>query len=1149
MKQTQEIEEVPVTAFRDGLKRAIGQLECRASVLRAEGLKGASRALFLAQLAKTGNRTVVVLTPDQNTGEALLGDLKYFFHHGKTGGVPRFFPAWELLPYEHLSPLPEISGERLEILYLLLKGKLPFLVVPIEAAMQCVIPRSELDKLTFPIARGETFERELLEACLSENGYTRTSLVESHGEFSVRGDIVDIHPPASSNPLRVEFFDDTVESIREFDISSQVSVNEIEAVEILPVREVCPTLGQRKEGVEKILKLAEEQSVERAGLKELLDKIQHRGNFPGIENLGPFFYSRRETLFNYLPADVLFVIDEEDAVRYKCGHYNELIQSEYALARGSREVAVSPKSFYLDPDEVGSQMAGRNRISISALNLSGENETGAMHLDVKPNPPMLGRFGIFAEQARHWDSEQMRVTVVAPTKGQMRRVQELLEESDLNIDVDCGYISGGFQCPDLKRVFVAEHEIFGGTHKHRYRRKPKSQSFQRGFKDLRPGDYLVHIDYGIGRYMGMRELQNGGGGEEFLQIHYAEDEKLYIPMDGLAYVQKYVSSGEVPPQLNKLGGVSWQRQKTKVKEAIREMAEDLLKLYASREIASGTAYPPNSILMQELADSFEYEETEDQLKAINETVEDLEKEKPMDRLICGDVGYGKTEVAMRAAFKVVLDKKQVAVLVPTTVLAQQHLTTFRERFRNYPVNVNMVSRFRSVREQKQIIEKLKYGEIDIIIGTHRLLSKDVQFADLGLIIIDEEQRFGVRHKESLKKLRNTVDILTLTATPIPRTLHFSLMGIRDLSTIETPPIDRLAIKTFVRKFDEKVIREAILRELDRGGQTYFVHNKVKSIHSVCEMIQRIVPEARIGIGHGQLPERQLEEVMRKFIDKEIDILLCTTIVESGLDIPSANTIIINRADQFGLAQLYQLRGRVGRYRHQAYAYLLIPGTLAIKSEARKRLIAIEELSELGSGFQLAARDMEIRGVGNMLGQKQSGHIASIGFDLYSKLIEDTVRELKGEEVVDSPVEPEIDLKIKGFIPKNYIPDLNQRLEIYRRLQLIGSCEQLETMAKELSDRYGAIPEPVEKLMALVTIKILCRKIHIRKAYMVMGEARLDIEPSTPVAPEKIAALTDHRMKFLSEFQLGIRGDRKGWKKDMHLIADYLKKIAEAAHDA
>ncbi len=499
MMQTTKIEEVAVTAFSDGLKRATGLLECCASVLRAEGLKGASRALFLTQLTKTGSRPVVVLTPDQNSGEALLGDLKYFFHYEKMGEVPRFFPAWELLPYEHLSPLPEISGERLEILYLLLKGKLPFLVVPIEAAMQCVVPRSELDKLTFPIAPGETFERELLEARLSENGYTRTSLVENHGEFSVRGDIVDIYPPASPNPLRVEFFDDTVESIREFDVSSQVSVKEIETVEILPVREVCPTLGQRKEGVEKILKLAEEQEVERAALKELLDKIQHRENFPGIENLAPFFYSRRETLFNYLPADVLFVIDEEDAVRCKCEHYDELVQSEYALTRGNREVAASPKSFYLDPNEVESQMAGRNQVSLSALSLSGDSEPGAMQLDIKPNPPMLGRFDIFSKQVRHWDSEQMRVTIVAPTKGQMRRVQELLGESDLNVDIDCGYISGGFKCPDLKRVFVAEHEIFGGTHKHRYRRKPKSQSFQRGFKDLKPGDYIVHIDYGIGR--------------------------------------------------------------------------------------------------------------------------------------------------------------------------------------------------------------------------------------------------------------------------------------------------------------------------------------------------------------------------------------------------------------------------------------------------------------------------------------------------------------------------------------------------------------------------------------------------------------------------------------------------------------------------
>ncbi|KMP12497.1 hypothetical protein UR09_01155 [Candidatus Nitromaritima sp. SCGC AAA799-A02] len=1115
------------------------------SVVSAEGLKGASRSLFLSRLAKLATRPIVVLTPDQNTGEALLGDLKYFSRYEKSGKAPRFFPTWELLPYEHLSPLAEISGERLEILNLLQHKKIPFLVVPVEAAMQCVIPRLELAKLTFPVSKGETLERELLETCLSDNGYTRLPMVENRGEFSVRGDIVDIFPPASSNPWRIEFFGDAVESIREFDISSQVSIKETGQVEILPVREVCPSPVQREEAAEKIIQLAEEQGSHRAGLHELLDKVRHLGSFSGMENLAPFFYSRRETLFDYLSDDAMVVFDEEDAVRSKIEHYHALIHTEYAAARDRGDAAAPPKLFYMPPEEMNSRLAEKRRVSINALNLSTDDKTSTVFFDVKPNPVLQGQFDVFAGQAMEWEEAGLKVIVVAPTKGQVKRVHELLAENDLNVDVDRGYISAGFQCPDLKLVFVAEQEIFGRTHKHRYRRKPKSQSFQRGFKDLKPGDFLVHIDYGIGRYLGTRELETGVGGGEFLDILYADDEKLYIPMDGLAFIQKYIGAGEAPPPLNKLGGVSWKRQKNKVKESIREMAEDLLKLYASREIASGYSYSSNPILMQELADSFEYEETEDQLKAIEDTLQDLEKNKPMDRLICGDVGYGKTEVAMRTAFKVVLDKKQVAVLVPTTILAQQHLITFRERFRNYPVNVNMVSRFRSAREQKQILTKLKSGEIDIIIGTHRLLSKDVHFAQLGLIIIDEEQRFGVRHKESLKKLRNTVDILTLTATPIPRTLHFSLMGVRDLSVIETPPVDRLAIKTFVRKFDEKVIREAILRELDRGGQIYFIHNKVKSIHSVKEMVQRIVPEAKIGIGHGQLPERQLEEVMRQFIDREIDVLLCTTIVESGLDIPSANTIIINRADQFGLAQLYQLRGRVGRYRHQAYAYLLIPGTLTVSGEARQRLIAIEELSELGSGFQLAARDMEIRGVGNMLGHNQSGHIASIGFDLYSKLIEETVREIKGEEVQDNPVEPEIDLQVKGFIPKNYIPELNQRLEIYRRLQLIDSSNECEALIKELTDRYGAIPEPVQKLMALLKVKILCRSIHIRKAFMVGSQARLDIEPTTPIVPEKIASLADERMKFLSEFRIGINVDRRGWKKDIQLINDYLKKITEA----
>ena len=1134
--------------FDKGVREITKLIDGDTPLLHAEGLKGSSRSLFLAKLAQATTRPIVVLTSNQNSGEALIGDLRYFYHFNNIKKIPRFFPTWEILPYENLSPLAEISGERLEILNLLQQKEIPFLVVPVEALMQCVIPRTELRNQTFPVVKGEALEREFLETCLFDNGYSRIPMVENRGEFSVRGDIVDVFPPSSVNPLRFHFFDDMVESIREFDIGSQVSVKEIKSVEILPVREVSPTPGQRDLGLEKISHLAEEQGTDLAGLNELVDKIQHLGNFVGMEHLAPFFYSQRESLFDYFSKDTVFVFDEEEDVRSKIDSYHDIIRTEYDSALDRGDVIAPPDWFYLDSEEITKRLGGMKNIIINTLNIGGDDAT-KVQFNIKTNPVLLGKFDVFAEKGMEWEKEGRKVVVVAPTKGQVKRVHELAGEYDLNIDVDKGYVSNGFHCPDLSLTFVAEHEIFGRTHKHRYRRRPKSQSFQRGFKDLKPGDYLVHIDYGIGRYMGIRELDTGIGGGEFLNISYADGEKLYIPMDGLAFIQKYVGSGEVPPTLNKLGGVSWKRQKSKVKESIREMAEDLLKLYATREIASGISYPANPVLMQELADSFEFEETEDQLKAIDETMEDLESSKSMDRLICGDVGYGKTEVAMRAAFKVVLDKKQVAVLVPTTILAQQHLITFKERFRNYPVNVNMVSRFKSAREQKEILKKVKSGEVDIIIGTHRLLSRDVDFAQLGLIIVDEEQRFGVRHKEALKKLRNKVDILTLTATPIPRTLHFSLMGVRDLSVIETPPVDRLAIKTFVRKFDEKIIREAILRELDRGGQIYFVHNKVKSIHSVKEMIQRIIPQARIEVGHGQLPEHQLEEVMRKFIDKEIDVLLCTTIVESGLDIPSANTIIINRADQFGLAQLYQLRGRVGRYKHQAYAYLLIPGTLVISSDARHRLIAIEELSELGSGFQLAARDMEIRGVGNMLGHNQSGHIASIGFDLYSKLIEDTVREIKGQEVQSHPVEPEINLQVRGYIPKDYIPDLNQRLEVYRRLQLLDTLDETVVLKNELNDRYGTSPEPVEKLLLLIVIKVMCKKIHIKKVYMVGNEARFDIEPTTPIVPGKIAVFADERIKFLSEFRVGIKLDRKGWKKDIQLLIDYLKKIVNTTDDA
>lgn len=1110
--------------------------------LSVEGLPGASKAYLLAQAWKHSKRPQVVITSDQISGEIWLSDLRYFLRHENVRVSPQFFPTWELLPYEPLSPFSEVSGERLATLNGLLENQCPILVVPVEAALQYLTPRSSLRNLTYDVQKGQALDREVFEMCLVDNGYTHSHLVEERGQFSSRGDILDIFQSHQSHPVRIEFFGDEVESIRKFEVSSQVSIEDCDQVRVLPIRELCLTEKNLGEGIENILQYGQEHKVNSSHFDELVEKLRNLKSFSGMEMLAPFFFEKRESLFDYLPENALIVLDDMELLKEKCEQFDELVQEEYHRCVDRGDVAAEPDQLYFSAQTFLKEVQSRPHVILNTLGLS-EDAEASTRFQVKPIPSFQGKFDLFAHHASQWIDKGHDVSVAAPTKGHVKRMNELLVDQELNLPVELGFISQGFQFPEKKTIFVAEHEIFGRTHKHRHRRKSRSTVFQRGFKDLKEGDLLVHVDYGIGQYTRTKEITTGIGGGEFLEIFYADDQKLYIPMDGLASIQKYVGGGEDNPPLSQLGGAQWKRQKKKIKDSLREMAGELLKVYASREMAKGHVYSNNSILMQDFADSFEYVETEDQLKAIEDVIEDLEREKPMDRLICGDVGYGKTEVAMRAAFSAVLDKKQVAVLVPTTILAQQHWITFKERFKMHPVQIEMVSRFRTAREQKETLKKLKEGKVDILVGTHRLLSKDVQFADLGLVIIDEEQRFGVKHKERLKELRASVDVLTLSATPIPRTLHFSLMGVRDLSVIETPPSDRLSIKTYVRKFDEELIREAILREKDRGGQVYFVHNKVQSIHSTAAMIQKIVPEITLGIAHGQLQERMLEKVMKQFIEKEIDLLLCTSIIESGLDIPSANTIIINRADQFGLAQLYQLRGRVGRYKHQAYAYLLIPGALAISEDARKRLSAIEEMSDLGAGFELAARDMEIRGTGNMLGHNQSGHISAIGFDLYCKMMEETIREMKGQKV-ESKVEPEINLEIKGYIPKDYVSDLNQRLELYRRLQLLDAFEDLKILKVELTDRYGNFPEEVEKLLVLLEIKLYCQKLDISKIRLKHNEITLTIDSSTRLSTHKFMQIFDSRMRLISEYQFALKLKNKGWKEDSGVICAYLKKLMD-----
>ncbi|MGV7221221.1 MAG: transcription-repair coupling factor [Nitrospinales bacterium] len=1124
-------------------QKLIDLIQAGENPICVEGLTGASKALFLVELWKSVRRSIIVLAADQNTGEALLGDLRYFVKRNKLKTIPKLFPSWELLPYEQLSPLAEITGERLAILDSLMNDECGIVIVPVESAMQYLMPRSVLKNLTYTVRVGEKMDREILEECLIDNGFERSHMVEERGQFSSRGDILDLFLASHENPIRLEFFGDEIESIRYFDINSQVSIENIDEAQILPVKEFCLTKDQLAQGVVNIKKFADEQCISTAKADELIEKLECLKSFGGMELYASFFHHEKECIFDYLPDDALIISDENELIESKSEDVHESITEEYYLSLDREELAPLPEEIYLNSEKFIQRMHSKNFISMDALKLTNSESINSVQYNIKPSLVTSGKFDMFIDKARQWQKEGFTVTVVAPTKGHVRRVNELLLDKEITLSVENGIISSGFLRFDPKEVYVGEHELFGRTHKRRQRKRSRSNAFQRGFKDLKIDDLLVHVDYGIGQYMGTRELTTGVGGGEFMEILYADDEKLYIPMDGLACIQKYLSSGDTKPLLNKMGGVGWKRQKLKIKKSIQEMAGELLKVHASRKVAQGHGFSSHPVMVQEFADSFEFVETDDQLKAIDDVIRDMENDKPMDRLVCGDVGYGKTEVAMRAAFKATMDNKQVAVLAPTTILAQQHLNSFRERFSAYPVNIDMVSRFRTAKEQKETLARLNAGQVDIIIGTHRLLSNDVKFLDLGLIIVDEEQRFGVKHKEKFKKFRAEVDIITLTATPIPRTLHFALMGVRDLSIIESPPSDRLSIKTYVRKFDERIIHDAISRELDRGGQVFFVHNKVKNIHSVAGMIQKVVGNAKIGVAHGQMPEKKLEEVMKSFIGNEINVLVCTSIVESGLDIPSANTIIIHRADQFGLAQLYQLRGRVGRYKHQAYAYLLIPGAKAISSDARKRLAAIEEMSDLGAGFQLAARDMEIRGTGNMLGKQQSGHISMVGFDLYCQMVEESMKEIKGENI-QAKIEPQIDLQIKGSIPKDYIADLNQRLDFYRRLQLLSELHEFESIEKELVDRYGPLPSNVVKLIAVLEIKLLCQKLHISKVMIVDNEILCSIESTTCISRENFTKIMDGGIRLLSEYRMAIRVVNENWKEDVKEFKEYLLRLLD-----
>jgi transcription-repair coupling factor (superfamily II helicase) len=1028
--------------LRSLLKSAASRLRLGVPAPKISGLTGPAKALFSAAAAERGLTLLIV--PTDGDVEAMTLDARFFFSalEGRSDAeVERAilpFPSHEVDPYRGLAPHFDIASARARALYALTARQAQLIIASAAALLPRVSSPDRLSSVAITITPGQEISPVDLGDLLAGAGYTRQDPVDETGEFCVRGGVVDFYPAGAREPIRLEFIGDTIESIRTYDPATQRSTAALDQAAIAPLQELITSADTP---------------------------------------------DRSATAFDYLWSGgrPTVLVSEPDEVRAYGEKLTQQIHASHDEALSKGHHVPPPSELVISWDEAASWLDGA-----TALETLSVDE--AAHIACQPALEFSGRVPDWVSEIRRGREDGDTIVFIANSAGRAERTIELLADYEIYaapieraedvrtaaVLVGIGHLSRGFRLPEAGLQLWAETDVFEEERKtHEQRRRSATRTFLSDFRDLKVDDLVVHVDHGIGVFVGLKRIDVGSAPQEFMELRYAGEDKLFVPVERLDLVQKY--TGASRPALDRLGGTTWEKAKTRVKKAMRDMAEELLKLYAARKAMPGHAFTPDSHWQQEFEDSFEWELTVDQANAITDIKGDMESASTMDRLLCGDVGYGKTEVAMRAAFKAVMDGKQVAFLAPTTVLAFQHLKTLKDRFAAFPVRVDMVSRFRTKGEQKQTLEDLKAGKVEIIVGTHRLLSKDVQFRDLGLLVVDEEQRFGVAHKERIKQMRKRVDVLTMTATPIPRTLNMSLAGIRDMSIIETPPKDRLSIQTNVVKFDQAVIARAIRTEIERGGQVYFVHNRVESIYSLGDLIARLVPEARVVVGHGQMSEEALERAMVDFVAHKYDVLLATTIIENGLDISNANTIIINRADRYGLSQLYQLRGRVGRSDRRAYAYLLVPPEDSLSSVAKKRLAAIREFSDLGSGFRVAALDLEIRGAGNLLGGEQSGHIEAIGFDMYMKLLEQTIKELKGEEIEDD-IRANVNLRVDLRIEDDYIPDMNQRLTVYRRMGGVRSEEELDRLVLEVRDRYGPPPESVLNLAEYAAIRLLADRI-------------------------------------------------------------------------
>ncbi|RJX35845.1 MAG: transcription-repair coupling factor [Desulfurivibrio sp.] len=1130
--------------------------------LHLTGLRPSAAAMLAARTAAGTGRSVLFIVPSESMLAGMEQDLNLF------SSLPVLcYPGYEIPPYTPLSPDSSTTAARLATLYRVLANQGPFILLSSsEALLRRILPVNILDKLADLVIRGEETDQRVLVQSLVSKGYEQVSLVQNSGEFAVRGGIVDLYPPpfaageaAIDAPVRLDFFGETVESIRYFDPITQRSIKEVDEAIFLPVSDTLfpdPASPDCRKILAAFDLEGKQRNWDHQQQNTIREKIRNRTPFPGIEFFLPLFYEKLSAPTDILPENTLVFSYAPEESSQSIQLIWERISRNYQEASSASTPALSPDSLFLAETELAGRLHLFSQIHLhdfASLQPAREQtlaiQTGN-HLLLKQQLELSrqkeGFIAPLVKQISEWQQNGDKVVLACRTERHALHLAEMLSHYDLDLrqqnaplrleQAGAAYVtlvtsplSAGFDLPLEGLHVLSENELFGekrlGSRKRKKHGRP-AESVR--FDELHPDDFVVHVDHGIGVFNGIINMSLNGVANDYLQITYEGNDKLYVPVDRLNTISKYQGISDKEPKVNKLGGKLWIKTKQKVTEAVWKVAQELLDIYARRKLATGHAFSRPDPLFNELEESFPFEETSGQLKAINDVISDLSSEQSMDRLVCGDVGYGKTEVAVRAAFKVIEDGFQVAMLVPTTVLAEQHLESFRERFAGFPVQVECLNRFRSDREQKQVVKDLAEGRVDMVIGTHRILSRDVVFKRIGLLIIDEEHRFGVAHKERIKKLKSSVDVLTLTATPIPRTLQLSLLGIRDLSVISSPPSQRRAVKTFVAKHDDLVIKEAVIKELQRKGQVFIVHNRVQSIHETALRVQKLVPQAKIAVAHGQMPGRQLEDIMVRFVKKEVDVLVCTTIIESGLDIPNANTIIITRADRFGLAEIYQLRGRVGRSSEQAYAYLLVPSLDGLSRDARQRLRALMDYNELGGGFKLAMSDLQIRGGGSILGKSQSGNIAAVGYDLYLDLLQKTVEDLKrrgrdGElSLEEIEVEPEINLGISAFIPDHYIADSDQRYIAYRKITSIRDELELEDLQDELHDRYGEIPEETANLLRVITIKFSLRQLKICKLERGAGGLVFTFLNQTPVQPEKILAIVSkskNRTRFTPDGKL------------------------------